>query len=313
MPSEIKKFNPENIGPENLFRPPTAVVHDELKYLITQVDLALRGEKKHKRLLQVGTELEMFFFSPDMDPVDAEAQYGESDQNPNYDPWHRRKIEELEKFGTSLLKNPHRFMFTSDLGRIFLEFRTAPQSAKEYLKTIEMFGNRLRRQCERLRVWPVVHSQHIHVSLVDRRNATTIIPSDKPVKSWFSKVSPLVLLPEEWGSRDYRPHWVRSNGIKPNGVNDLSHPEFRMLSSEYANDPVLNLLLSLKTMYEGCLGKGGITPHVYGREYQQSAIEMGNDPDLIDFFGQSTLATLARITSQYPAVSRREITIDQVR
>lgn len=132
------KYNPANFTPDHLFEPPTKGVRKELVYLVKKLEKTLGGLEKEKRLLQVGTELEIFFFSPDSDPSLDKRR---SRQNPNYSESHLEKVEKLLHFGEKLHKAfPDQFEEPDDMGRIFLEFRTAPQSPSEYLKTIGSFA-----------------------------------------------------------------------------------------------------------------------------------------------------------------------------
>lgn len=323
MSAEVKKYNPVNFSPENLFRPPTSSTHGELSYLIDQLSHVLEGTGRIKeRRLLVGTELEMFFFSPDEDPTEAYHVYGESTRNPNYTSEHHAKIELLQKFGNDLKRNsPSEFMDVESIGKIGLEYHTAPQQVDKHLETMERFAELIRKKSKTLNVLPVVHSQHIHISMrnnpirkmLSRAIETDgIIPEEDTVKRAFSRVNPLVLLPEEWDDRYCDPHYIKNDGIKSLIDHSLDHPEFRKLSSEYANDPVLNLLLSLRAMYAGCLDQSSVSEVELLKTYKGAVTKMGQDSELAGFFGQSTLSALTRIVSQYPAVSKREININQV-
>ncbi len=312
--SETKKYNPENITPEHLFCPPTSLVHAELTYLIKQLNEALEwigGSKE--RLLLVGTELEIFFFNSKFDPLETRSMYGASKRNPNYSKTHQKKIEKIGEFAHELeTRYPKKFEETEKCGQIFYEFRTAPQRVASHLNTMQLLGDSLRRKCVQLGVSPVVHSQHIHVSLRTKYSKEGIRPNGSVISQSYSGINPLVLLPEEWYYRTYAPYYIVDDGIGPWGVDNLCHPEFRKLSSEYAHDPVLNLLISLRAMYASCVDERIVSSLSLANTYEDGVEAMAHDPDLESFFGQTTLAALSEITRQYPAVSRREITVDQV-
>ncbi|MBI2310599.1 hypothetical protein HYU90_02115 [Candidatus Collierbacteria bacterium] len=319
---EIMKYNPKNIIPENLFRPPTSRTHSELAYLVKQVNQDLEGSGKDRRLLLVGTELEIYFFSPELDPVEAKSRYGNSGDNPNYGKTHLRKIQKVAGFAKMVrYTKPGEFIAPERIGRIMVEFRTAPQRAMEYLVTMEKFGNLLRKKCKDLGILPTVYSQHIHLSLRGNdelrdlfgdSDSNGIVPDGDVTSDAFSRIGPLVLLPEEWSGLLKRPEYINRDGKRSIFSNNLHHPEFRMLSSEYANDPLLNLLVSLRAMYAGCLDESMVSARSLHSTYEDDVVEMGHDHELERFFGRSTLTSLAGIVEQYPAVSRREKTINQV-
>jgi hypothetical protein len=318
-----EKYNPKNFSPDNLFRAPTSATHGELLYLVDQLSRTLEGTSRVKeRRVLVGTELEMIFFNPDQDPAEAYRKFGKLSPNPNYLPDHSAKIELLKKFGNNLrLTRPGEFMEVEGIGKISLEFHTAPQRVNNHLSSMERFAELLRKKCRELNVLPVVHSQHIHLSMRNNPMSNAlkgtimskgIMPDSNVVRNAFSRVNPLVLLPEEWDYRDMNPYYAKSDGIASLTRHDLDHPEFRRLSSEYAFDPILNLLLSLRAMHAGCLAKSSVTEMKHPRSFEVAVTRMNQDSELANFFGQSTLSALSMIVGQYPAVSKREINIDQV-
>lgn len=314
MSIEAVKYNPANIKPENLFNPPTVRAQSELIYLAKQLGSAMEGKGHiNKRILLIGTEFEMFFFSPDIDP--REARHMPEELNPNYQPPHKAKIDELKLFFEKLhISKPSAFL-GADKWRISFEARTAPQTLNDHLESLEVLGNELRRETQRLNILPVVYSQHIHMSLRPNpirifgsspETSNSLEPDNSIVRKAFSEVEPLMLLPEEWGSRGTSPSGSKTkNGVK--------HPEFRLLSSEYANDPVLNLLVSLRAMYAGCIDNTFVTGSTNSYDYVNSVEIMRGNASLTTFFGESTLNALADIAKQYPDVSKRLITIDQVK
>lgn len=318
--AEYKQYNPANITPDRFFRPPTARTHGELKYLIGQLNQALEGRFLSSKRLLVGAEFEVHFFNPDSDPYMCFGM--SSNQNPNYSTDHSRKLLEIGELAANMHNNrPSEFLSSDKIGRVTYEFRTAPQQVDDHLKTLEVFGDLLRNKASELRVHPVVYSQHIHLSLTnnpllqfalfDRRG---IIPRYSWVDAAFSKVTPMAILPEEWKDRENPPIMIKHDGIiSGRSTSGLDHTEFRMLSSEYAHDPILNLLLTLRALHESCGQKKEIGKTHYPNDFLQSVIQMEEDRELIEFFGGSTLSAIASILKQYPKVSERKMTIDEVR
>ncbi len=320
------KYNPPNITPDHLFCPPTSCTHGELDYLVRQLGRALEGEGlPTSRRLLVGTELEIFFFSPGADP--AEAPSGLWGSNPNYSIGHKSKTTNLIGFAKQLWEvRPSEFLEASAIGRVGIEFRTAPQSVDQHLETMSRFGDLLRAECRKQIVSPVVHSQHLHISLREEPSVCVsaenkgavkgIIPAENIVRATFSRITPMMLLPEEWGiGRLMNPVYIKTKVLTNGGIGRLDHPEFRLLSSEYACDLLLNLAVSLRAMYYGFVDPSASLPNVKNDKigFEGAVRRMAKDEELRSFFGESTLTKLCNIIRQYPDVSRRAITVDQVK
>jgi hypothetical protein len=167
-----------------------------------------------------------------------------------------------------------------------------------------------------------VNSQHLHISVnrkipnpgaIFQKYKTSANYNEDIVIASFNKVLPLVLLPEEYEKDDYSEAfevWTKGDGDTV-----PKHPEFKLLSSEYACDPILNLSLSLRAFYASLIDPEYVSSKTSSlkNEYELEVLDMAKDPELVIFFGESTLKTLAGIISQYPDVSRREITVDQIK
>jgi hypothetical protein len=327
---EYIRYNRENYKPDLFMRPPTECAHNELKYLIGGMDekIKRRFGDVNKVDLLIGTELEVFFFSPDIDPVVGYETLLD-EENPNYGEEHREKMHTIQTWSTSVLQEKYagRFDKWSNLGRIFFEFRTMPQTCAKYLDTVDLFRSELGCVTRRLNVLPLVHSQHIHMSATGETKKvgffitsvedflTPIFENDyyrweHACDSAFNHLLPLVLLPEEWGNRNN----TFNAGEKDFGcIHSKTTLESRKLSSEYANDHVLNLLLSLK-MLDSFGDHKQDTNEIAGPDsYKTAARMMANYRDLKVFFGESVIAKLSSITEQYPDVSRRKITIEEVK
>jgi hypothetical protein len=324
--TEYIKYNPLNYRPDLFMRPPTECVQNDIRYLIREMEEKARivFEKKHAEIL-VGTELEVLFFSPRVDPVVAERELP-NHLNPNYDDEHLLKLNEIEAWANTLMeKHPSQFLESDRMSRIFMEFRTMPQTCAKYLDTVDLFRTELGKKTRELNILPVVHSQHIHLSVTGTTNnrfgvrEDFLAPIFKKYYHWepssdyaFIRLLPLVLLPEEWEDRN-----AYSCGAEQalDCINSERTMEARKLSSEYANDYVLNLLLSLKmlaSVNDPRCNTG--FPVIIGPDsYKSAARKMSEYKDLRKFFGESVITKLSSITEQYPAVSRRKITIEEVK
>lgn len=310
--SEFHKYNPANMAPELLLEPPTQAVAAETRYLSLQLakEICATSEK-----LRLGTELEIIFFSPDADPLVAYQR--PNSKNPNYQIPHQDKMRELEKWANnrrSLAEGPH-----TKQSRLCVEFRTRPADIRNYFSRVNTLRDAIQTECRQLEVLPVVHSQHIHVSILDKDGVNPV--EKAPYRSLeyatqkdFRQVLPLILLPEE-----IYQHWSLSPvNIKGQRQNrrDLSRLEFRKLSSEWACDPSLNALLSLRALKECLVGwekeNWGDKPKEYDGCFAAAAAAMRVDSQLKHFFGEATLETICDIVQHYPRVSTREITVADI-
>lgn len=323
MAREYLAHNPENYTPDKFMRPATGVIGDELKYLSSQLRNALEGGWRIDRgNLLVGTELEIIFFSQDGDPELLWKEFEDSRKNPNYTGNHRAKVKRIERFAKTLQRDyPDDFYHCSRDSRLLIEFRTAPQTLEAYFDNISWLADKIRKLSKKEGLLPVVHSQHIHLSCkshnaVPRRKSKYKFIDSKNFEGEyidysFTRILPLVILPEEYEDDDNNfPRVVETSFADDDSP---AHPEFRLLSSEYANDHILNLTLCLRSLYASLMNRSYATDIQPEPLYYKAVREMLHDEELVNFFGQSTLSALCRIVRQYPAVSRREKTIDEIK
>lgn len=307
------KYNPKNHTPELFLRPPTNVVEGELAYLARQLEHTLVGNNGKPRKLRIGTEFEINFFREGSDP----ATDLHTVNNPNYSKIHLDNMEKVNAWADRLERlHPDRFQHSMRFGRVMIEFRTAPQSLSDYLSTVSWFRDQIASQTKQYSMLPVVHSQHIHISCVQGNSYNPARGIDensnffKKIRHVFSHGIPLMALPHEYGSARSNmayPAYFKGDGVK----GCPQHVEFRLLSSEYAADPVLNVVFSMFALFHGLDRRGSIEfnrPNIYENAVKQFA----NDPEMQAFFGQSTCAALARVIRHYPDVSRRNITVSDI-
>lgn len=306
--NEYIKYNPANFAPDYLFCPPTMVTHEKLIPPLKEIGEELEtGKPGLERNLLIGTELEIMFFDPDTRPSKVKDYHVRNQYIPR--DAHLKKIARLGFFSMlNRIKNSKEFMATSKIGQVTFEFRTHPQSISDHLMTLSRLRDCLVRESTKLEILPIVYSQHLHVSLLE--NGLPQTPSRFDLQDFFSQFSPLVLLPEEWEqSQTTRPAKSRDYG-RYKRLRNLEHVEFRKLSSEYAHDPILNLLLSIYA-FSSCLGYRHYTP-VWYESYAEAAVQLKRSPHLKNVIGQSTLNQLSKIIKQYPKVSTGDISVDQV-
>lgn len=309
--SEYTKYNPENYSPSSIFRPQTGVVEPEVLYLSRSLKKSLEGGLLRRRILRVGAEFEILIFDPDFDPANEDKV--EKENNPNYSPKHIKKVKHLlEDMQNLATKDKSMYLQPTKLGCLLIEARTAPQTVENHIETVDRLRDILREKCTEYNVMPVVHSQHLHCSLRANRLSDNVTYDDDVIRSAFSSVNPLVLLPEEWDS-------VETSCAKSKSATDsitgkrITHPEIRKLSSEYAHDPFLNLLLSLRALYAACVHPK-LVEHCsnFGKTYLEGVELMSQNKQLSKFFGDSTLQTLCSIVAQYPEISRRETNVNEL-
>jgi hypothetical protein len=336
------KYNRPNYTPDLLFRPPTSVVHGELEYLARNAASALEGNcaTPKARILRIGSEWEMIFFNPEIDPIVAKEKYPNHNyrarnyNNPNYSEGHMLKLEAIaDDYGTMCLKYPDMFDDLTYYGKphLFFEFRTQPLPIGKYLQATDRFRDKITNLSFQLGVMPVVHSQHIHISLQakcgdvsrgfdnsdgEKKGAyRSIYPEDDDLRGTFRMTHPLMLLPEEWcyNCNDNGFYQTDDGKRYRSTALTLPHIEFRALSSEYAHDPLLNLVVSLRAMLTGIEGGARMSLFENSNDFQKAVRGMISLPELRKFFSLSTLNQLTDIVYQYPDVSMRKITIGQVK
>ncbi len=317
MTKEFRSFRPENFSPEVFMHPPTEIVSDELMYLNRKLEQTIKGHSP-KRKMMIGSEFEILFFNPNQHPFKTLEEFGcNPTKNRNYSAQHRNKIKEMSNIGESLMKKyPEKFIRHSWESNLMLEYRTAPQDVEGYYESVQILADTVRKHTAHLDILPVVYSQHIHITLKDSifSRMTGINKIDKidyhrtaqRLTSSFNRIYPLVLLPEEYPKMAMSyPAQIKTSPFR--------HPEFRMLSSEWANDPVLNLNLSLRALYAAFIDPKSVSRTSYfAGTYKQAVDFLSVDQELARFFGHSTLDTLCQIVSNYPAVEANEIEPRQI-
>ncbi len=339
MSKEYLGHNPANFTPENFMRPATGVVEKELVYLSSQLRNAIEGSLRiDKGALLIGTELEVLFLSNQADPGKLERRYENrisrysylnsddkdeirAENNPNYSEDHRSKVLRIADFAKSLDKKyPEDYYNCTRDSKLLIEFRTAPQNLEDYYDNISWLADEIRKKAKNNGLLPVLHSQHLHLSC----NSHSLRPYPKSkfqmfresilgnrfIDSTFTRVLPMVMLPEEYERSEDVPSdiVIENTGEKTHEV----HPEFRLLSSEYAFDNILNLTLCLRAFYSAYKNKDYATDTLPDTNFIKAVREMSKDKELGLFFGESTLAEICRIVKQYPSVSRRIKTINEV-
>jgi hypothetical protein len=322
MSKEYQPHNPENFTPDQFMQAPTRDAWPELTNINRQLAQAIEGIwRQDKNTLLIGTELEVLFFKKDVDPFKANRRYwagSDSKLNPNYKQDHRKTVRDLSREADGLrYEYPENFWKCNRESILLIEFRTAPAPLQNHVDNVTFLADWIRNKSAEHQILPVLHSQHIHMSLnrktfeigKDTRIHHQIRCSqfsDFTVESAFSRVLPLVILPEEYDKKTYDLSWAAHK--KGGRGNVCEHPEFRLLSSEYANDHILNLTLSLRCMYAMLINPEFVSHRKFIEEsYTDEVTQMAKNPELINFFGGSTLEKLSQVIAQYPAVSRREI------
>ena len=297
--------------------PKTEQFWGELRYINRNLRELIEGTMRcDRRSLLLGSEFEIFFFDGASDPAKMWDRYGGDGKNPNYTEKHRTKILEIARWASHLGILQKRFWDCTKESDLLIEFRTSPQKPDKYWESIRFLGDRIRQKSKDLGVMPVIHSQHTHVTSnrhgfpsIDpaRRHEKYILSKDfdlDVLNAAFSRILPLVMLPEEL-----------DDGIPDAAVidrHDSTHPEFRLLSSEYMWDPVLNLTVTLRAMYASLYNPNFVSEADTVDNYEKATRNFSRDTEMRDFFGDSLTDGLSQVISQYPAVSKRQISIDDV-
>ena len=341
MSQEIyKKHNPYDLTPSHFCTPPTSVVWRHLLPTINDIAQTLEGRRQRRKLL-VGTELEILLFSPEIDPYVGASWLrsakqnieGYSIPNANYGQPHLNKVNELYQYlGNWSDECPTEMLRPSLFNRLMVELRTAPVSPAHYIDLLDQVRTRLQGLFLRNEVLVTVYSQHIHLTL-NNADGSSYYPSDNFSNYWFP-IRPLVLLPQEWDRRFSSPFLPKETILVRDNMGEAKqwvkrsqvHPEFRMLSSEYAHDPILNLALVLASVHRDVSAPSltrDIVSRIFGRilpkrkprrqdkTYVDSCNFLPRSP-LTDYFGRETLTMLSSILELYPMVSTREITVDEI-
>lgn len=316
-----KKFNPPNLTPNHFLAPPTDILCAAFTKGVRKVtDEIIENTRRPwttfgKTQCLFGTELEILFFPPDFDPENNDRN---CHQNPCYGDDHLDKVRETcaDINNGSLLPN---ITDADRISRIGIEIRTPPGELADYYTHIEIVRTKLAERCQIDNVRPVVHSQHLHVSvfrgwknLIESRNDDE---DYRCTQAEFNNTSPTQLLPEEFAYGIHaRPFQFK--GSKDDGQSaDPLRLEFRRLSSEFACDTHLNLLITLLGTHHFLKTSES---HLSGFSKTPSSFEDGLEAmktrqhTLRSVLGEEINQKLLHILGYYSDVSTRLITLDEV-
>lgn len=310
-----RPYHPDNIQPEYFLRAPTHITtYGDVEYLNKEIASMLEGGKDFDsrvsklRELRIGSEFEIIFFDPSIDPEKAKFQ----GDNPNYGVSHQKKMFRINDDAEAFVQKSKAMESLESIGRLSIEYRTAPSSVKEYLRAIDIFRDHISWISKRYMVLPSVISQHLHVSLFSSGENLIYNARGKnfhfgsAIQVAMQNLAPLLQAPEEF----------KYDALV--GTFRFKTPpryEFRLLSTEYACDPWLNSLISLYALHNGLVAseKDSFTSSSQAVWNYRSAIDvMKNHTELKQFFGASLISKLADAASYYPAVSTRTITLPEV-
>ena len=313
---EVRKYQPDNITPDEFMRPPTEPVDRKLKEIALHLEgninaLAAKvAEKynKNKPVLKVGTELELLLFSSQFDPAIHRSESNSPDRpNPNYHDSHQDQVAALGEHMQSqqglagILQKEE----PVDYERLFLELRTKPVDVAGYISQMEKTRDYISAQAHKRGIHPVLHSQHIHLSLCNEPSVSNIL-WDIPVRSavqrgildTYRRAYALLNLPEEVA----KPHNPAVNGntaVKLNGMGTPSDPlryEGRLNTSEYMFDPFMNLVINLIGVYRGL--QLALDPQLL--KHPITLDQRSTGPDIFYYF----LTTPFRVTPYAEVLSR---------
>ena len=315
-----KKYNPSNTLPEYFLRPPTSFLQDEFIEAAgnATADLNEHGCKiplivsKRRVSLLIGTELEVYFFPRNVDPTEPQSSFQESSC---YKDKHLRKVEAVS-YDSRLHSLIPGISDVEKISRLGIEFRTPPGDLGRYIDCIENIRNALSRRCNDDGLNPVVHSQHIHISVFS--NSKNLIDSSrakpKNLKNELDRTAITQLLPEEFYEINSRP--ARYNGSTNILNRNPVRLEIRRLSSEYACDPFMNVLTALagtKLYLEGNSFREYTeleTPENFSHGLD---LFRNSEHVLTNYLGTETQRRLADVISVYPMISSRSINLDRVK
>lgn len=317
-------YRKENItkilNPDNFLAPPTSSIGHELKYLAQNFQDALSEQKRFlffrgttdKVLL--GAEFEIIFFAKGFDYKTRSPRRIKT--NPNYKESHIRKVKSAKELLNVLTREEEIFERPdNNIGNLSIEFRTSPLGLNEYFSAVEKFREQVVSICRKKKLVPVPVSQHLHVSVMSGFNNRYKEVLDRDRRSFlrrinwmFRSVSPLVLLPSE---HCCTPAHVDAANLSRHSVPERA--EFRLLSSEFACDPVLNACLCLCSLRDAMLMQNldEVVPG-WSHDYASAIQGMRANTRLTELFGASVIHSLAGIVQYYPQVEQRSIALTEV-
>lgn len=348
---EVIKYLPPNTEPKQFMHPPTEPFQGWVDKICLRLERSINSsaEKLHtgSRILpppklRIGSELELFIFHRDFDPFFHLA--GVKEFNPNYSHAHRAAIKGLVSqirppiFGglRGILQN-----YIEYNGGVFVEIRTIPTDTSGYLHQMEAIQEWIGRKSLRYGLRPVVHSQHLHLSLanhfvnmLDRGKNDLVISKNEHalangIIDTYQRTIPWIRLPEEMGSQEIRYGNIFYDenvgfGIKRKGNNqgypDPIRLEGRLNSSEYAADPHLNLLVHLIGVDRGLnrllgIESSNFTPSFDLRKmnYEDALDRMPDDNVLLSYIPYGLIEAINRPVRLYRDISLGLMNVQEVR
>lgn len=348
MFSEVVKYRPENIQPDEFMRPPTEVFQPAVKDLClgmedrinTRLTEIVRPQVFPSLQLRMGSELELLLFSGFSNPPEDDKKNKMT--NPNYTRSHvdtvRRIVAELVEpqadGGLGEILSPD-----VTLSTLFMEIRTLPGDVANYMVAMDKVQKWFQDKGKQHHVLPTVFSQHIHFSATEANGKNNFLtPSNldgigNAMLDTSNRAFPLVRLPENVESKYPTAMAVDYAGILHKGsLLDHKEPyrlEARIGNSEYAFDPSLNLLVDLIGLYRGLINdpqseatlQTGVSEptrqlFIQGAAHMDWATKVENlvkDPELPKYIPSPLLGNLKTVLESYWKLSRGQMTVAQAR
>lgn len=321
----IVKYLPENYQPELFGNSPTSVFDAPLKEVLNRnADAIAQIIKPHN--LTVGSEIEMLLFHEDYDPR-IHRRY-DFDHNPNYSHYYDNR---QDRFFTEIYRR--------GIGELlwevepvtkyhcFSEFRTRPNDLAQQAVLIDNFCDIVAISASTHGLLPIVHSQHTHI-VWGQKISNIMLQSAQDI---MARCRPLLALPSEiHPRRSSRKRLDLHTGAKRNFIaeqrGNKGHPslEFRLLSSEYAWNPTLNLAIVSSAIRRGLETWFEIdSPEQAPRFIQDYSLkvkggfkglakELPQDVQLKQGFPLPVLEGLSRIIVHYPQIESGKKTVSDI-
>jgi hypothetical protein len=364
MPENVK-FLAVNIRPTQFLRPPTESL--QIPYSVNArlqedaINSAAIITAKHAPelsqrsllvapKLQVASDIEIILFSNQSTPGEDNGKKEEN--NPNYTRTHLQAVSEFNQLlRTSRTHGGLKEVLYDDgeyPGRISTEIRTIPTDVMGYIKSIAQIGEWFRSKAGKYGINPAIWSQHLHLSLVDPSSGVNLLEDDliretvgKGIVDIYHRAIPLLNLPEGTNNTDsYAISVANDIGVltkggyrSSNGYPGPIRIEGRLNSSEFAADPILNLLMHLIGIKRGLMHIGDHTKidedyplmnsgslqdayFTFGQGYTtfQNALErLLTDEVLSQEIPHELLSNTHKIIQVYPQISQGELTLSAAR
>jgi hypothetical protein len=352
---ETKKYRKENIQIEHLFHPPTEVFKPWFTTLsfylednINQKARTLTGDGT--TCLQLGSEIELKIFA---NKFDQDFHDGIAD-NPNYTLKHRKNTDQIAEDLCCMRENgglqemlyesnawevtPTRRRISKDT--VFMELRTIPTTVTGYRDQMEELGEWMRAEACARSVRPVVHSQHIHFSLLGKKENPFGKKSrarkfvDKGIVDIYHRALPLVRMPEEIEFLGQKYTEYSSYNVKTKITGQTSprqRIEARVNNSEYTFDPYLNLVVQLLGIERGLSysdrifgyrkidkdfpldSRNGPGFSLGNTSFDQRVNHLREDHVIKKYFPNEVVQALADVIQMYKDVSEGKITVAELK